>query len=808
MTLFEDLRHAARALRAHKLLAATVAAILGIAIGANSAVFAVLNAVLLSPLPFPDADRLVAVTQTRSDSAIEPLSIPDYQDLRAGNRSFEGLGAAAQWSVNVTGGEPERLQGMKATATLFDVLGGRAALGRTIGPKDDSGGSPRVVVLTHNLWVRRFGGDASILGRAIILNGDAHTVVGVLPHGFILPVRDAELIAPFAMDADPRRTLRDSGFLRVIGRLGAGVTIAQARADLDAIMARLRAEHPTTNAEHLGASVVEWRGALAANRRSLVLMLQAAVVLVLIVACANVANLLLAAAIRREHEFAVRAALGASRLRLVRQVMLEMVFVAGGAAAFSLLVQAATAQSLGVLAPIDLLSLSPNRPTRAPLLAFTAATALFAVVGFGLVPAIRLGGSGATLRIGRAAAPASRRLRDALVSVEIAVASLLITIATLLSQSFARLQAVDPGFQAGHLLTARVSLPRARYPATSDSARFVEELRPRLLRLPGVEDAAAVNVVPLNGYRATADVWPADRPDPAPGSRPQAQYRMISPTYLRTFGVPLIAGRAFDEHDDASGESVVLVSRTLAQRFWTIAGAVGRPLTIHDAAAPRRARIVGVVGDVRHYGFDADPTADLYTPIPQVPDVTVQWLNNNMYWGVRAAANPAALRDAFKRALKEVDPDVPVAAVATMEQAIDSAMAPRRLNLWLVRSFAVLALLLSAAGVYAVTAFSVALRRRELAIRTALGAGQARNLRTILADTIRPLLRGLVLGAAGALIAGPALRSVLFEVDPLAAGTFSAVGAMLLAAGSAAALAAAWPIRRIHPVEALQVEAR
>jgi predicted permease len=352
---------------------------------------------------------------------------------------------------------------------------------------------------------------------------------------------------------------------------------------------------------------------------------------------------------------------------------------------------------------------------------------------------------------------------------------MLVSSAVVLSQSFAKLQAVDPGFRTDHLLTARLSLPRSRYPRAEHSARFVEALRPRLLALPGVEDAAAVNVVPLNGYHATADVWPADRPNPAPGDRPQAQYRMISPSYVRTFGVPLIAGRSFDDHDTAAGERVVLISRTLARRFWTIAGAVGQTIVIDDAGVPRRARIVGVVGDVKHYGLDAEVTPDIYTPIPQVPDPTVQWLNNNMYWGLRTGGDPGAARDAFRRALREVDPDVPAAAMRTMDEALEIALAPRRMNLWLVRVFAILALLLAAAGVYAVTSFSVALRRREIAIRSALGARTDQNVRTVVGDAARPIVLGLAAGAAGALAAAPALRSVLFEVEPVAAGPLSIV---------------------------------
>ena len=582
----------------------------------------------------------MTVNQTRADSAREPLSIADYRDLHDGNRSFEGMGAAFQWSANLTGGEAERLQGMKASASLFAILRTPAALGRVLVPEDDAGDGRRVAILTHGLWTRRYGSDPAVLGSALVLNGDAYTIVGVLPRGFITPVRDAEVVVPFAMETDPRRKLRDSGFLRVIGRLRPGVTIEQARADLDAIMQRLRLEYPATNATHLGTAIVEWRRALATTQRPLLLLLQGAVALVLVVACANVANLLLAAAVRREHEFAVRAAIGGSRSRLVRQLSFEALIIAAAAALGAIAIQRATAQSLSVLAPPDLLATAEFARSVRRVLAFTLTAALLATLIFGVVPVLRLGTTSGTLRAGRTSAPSTRRVRSALVTAEVAVASMLVTIAVLLSQSFAKLQSVETGFRADGLLTARLSLPRSRYRGAADSARFVDALRPRLLALPGVEDAAAVNVVPLNGYHATTDVWPADRPAPDPGRRPQAQYRMITPSYLRTFGVPLLAGRPLDEHDGRGAEPVVLVSRTLAVRFWTVPDAVGKMLTIEDGETPRQARIVGVVGDVKHYGLDTEVTPDLYTPVPQVPDVTVQWLNNNMYWGVRTRRRP------------------------------------------------------------------------------------------------------------------------------------------------------------------------
>jgi putative ABC transport system permease protein len=806
VTILSDLRSAWRAVRAQAALSTTIAAILAVAIGANTAVFGLVNAVMLSPLPFPDADRLVTVDQTRPDSAREPLSLPDYRDLRDRTRAFDAMAATFQWSANLTGGDAERVQGMKASASFFAITGARAAVGRTIGPEDERGAGARIVVLTHALWTRRFGASPAALGAAIVLNGDAYTIVGVLPPGVITPVRDAELVAPFPMATDPRRNARDAGFLKVLGRLRPGVTVEQARADLDTIMAGLRVEYPATNATHTGTLVVPWRRALSANQRPVILLLQAAVALVLLIACANVGNLFLASSLRRAHEFAVRGALGASAARRVRQVLLETLIIAAMGGAGGLALHSAVARTLVVLAPADLIALAPPSAAAPRLLAFTAATVLLVAIVFGLLPALQLGGQAAVLRTARAASPANRRVRALLVGAEAAIATLLIVTAILLARSFARLQHVDPGFSTERLLTARLSLPRSRYPKTAPMVRLVEDLRPRLLAIPGVQDAAAVNVVPLNGYHATADVWPADRPAPPPAERGQAQYRMISPTYIRTFGVPLIAGRSFDEHDTASAEPVVLVSRTLARRYWTDSTAIGAAIFVEDAGVPRGARVVGVVGDVKHYGLEADVTPDIYVPIPQVPDTTSQWLANNMYWGLRTAGDPSALGDAFRRALREADPDVPASAMKTMDEALEGALAPRRLNLRLVGAFAGMALVLAAAGVYAVTAFGVAMRRREMAIRSALGACLGENVRVVVVDAAGPIVAGLVIGLGAAVAAAPVLRSVLFDVDPIAPGPFVLVAATLLGAGIIASVAAALPIRRIDPIEALRIE--
>lgn len=807
----DELSQALRALRAHVPFVSVAVLITSLAIGANTAVFSLVNAVLVSPLPFPDPSRLVEVNGRRADVDRDPLSLPDYLDLRDGNRTFEQLAAAFQWSANVTGGEAERLQGMRTTANLFTLLGAPAALGRTLVPDDERGAGRRVVVLSYGLWKRRFGGSASALGSTIVLNGDSYTVVGVLPRVFVTPIREADLVAPFPTDSDPRRNARDSDFLRAVGRLRPGVTIAQATEDLDAIVARLRSEYPATNAAHAGTTIVEWHSVLVSRVKPLLVLLQAAVSLVLAVACANLANLFLVSALGREREFSLRSALGATRGRLVREVLIESTLIASAGCAGGLLLGAASRRLLLVLAPGDLLAISNNAAPDTRVVLFAIGAAVLATLAFAAFPAWRLatGTLGSHLRDGsRSTGSAGRTARRWLIGLEVALASALVTLTVLLSQSFARLQAVDPGFRPDHLLTVRLSLPRGRYHARADVVRFTEIVRSRLAALPGVSDVSAANVIPLNGYRATADIWPADRPEPSKGERPEAHYRMVGPSYLTTFGVPLLQGRSLDERDASATEPVVLINQTIAKRYWNGGSPVGTYLLLWDAgdATVRRARIVGVTGDVKHFGLETESTADVYVAIPQVPEATIQWLTNNLYLGVRTHIDPMLLREAVRREIRSVDADVPASMMRTMDEMMELAVAPRRLNLWLVRVFGIAALLLAAAGIYAVTAFSVSTRTREIGIRAALGARPAQNLGIVIGDIAKPLVAGLAVGVFLSIAGAPALATLLFAVNPIAPVTMTAVTVSLFVIGLSAAIVGAWRLKSIDPIIALRAE--
>jgi putative ABC transport system permease protein len=540
-------------------------------------------------------------------------------------------------------------------------------------------------------------------------------------------------------------------------------------------------------------------------------LLQAAVSLVLAVACANLANLFLVSALGREREFSVRSALGATRGRLVREVLIESTLIAAAGCAGGLLFGAASRRMLLVLAPGDLLAISNSATPDTRVVLFAIGAAVLATLAFAAFPAWRLatGTLGSHLRDGaRSTGAAGRTARRWLIGLEVALASALVTLTVLLSQSFARLQAVDPGFRPDHLLTVRLSLPRGRYHARADVVRFTDIVRSRLAALPGVSDVSAANVIPLNGYRATADIWPADRPEPPKGERPEAHYRMVGPSFLTTFGVPLLQGRSLDERDTSASEPVVLINQTIAKRYWNGRSPVGTYLLLWDAgdATVRRARIVGVTGDVKHFGLETESTADVYVAIPQVPEATIQWLTNNLYLGLRTQIDPLLLREPVRREIRSVDADVPASMMRTMEEMMELAVAPRRLNLWLVRVFGIAALLLAAAGIYAVTAFSVSTRTREIGIRAALGARPAQNFGIVIGDIAKPLVAGLAVGIFLSIAGAPALATLLFAVNPIAPVTMTAVTVVLFIIGLSAAIVGAWRLKSIDPIIALRAE--
>ena len=803
MSLAETLQAVYR-LRQQPMFSLAVVAVLALAIGANTAMFTLVHAILLKPLPLRDPTRLVTITLVRPGNDRQPLSLPDLADLRSGMHTLEEVTALFGWSANVTGsGDAERLQGVRVLPNYFEVTGAAVAIGRPLLPSDEA---QAVALLGHALWQRRFGGDPDVLGRSLVLNGERFEIVGILRPDFVSPVRDAEVVAPFSPATDPRRANRAQGFLRVMGRIREDVSIRQVSADLAAVVGRMRTAFPDSHGTDTGGAVRQLHEEVSGRAAPMLRLLLAAVGLVLLVACANLANLFLVRDSSRRRELAIRAALGASRRRIVVQLVTEAAILAVLGGALGLLLAEALVRTLIAIGPTDLPRVAEVRldlrASFATLLISAGACLLF-----GVGPALHAsrGDLRDALKGGdRALAGGSHRIRTWLIFVEVTLSTVLLLTSALLARSFQHVQAVDPGFRPAHTLTIRLSLPRARYRDRAAIAAFYDQLQPRIASLPGVRVVAASNVVPMNGYLATTTF----QIDGLTGTdRPDVHYRMISPDYFRALGVALRQGRPFTSADRSDAQAVAIVNETFAAQYLGGVNPIGARVQLDDGEeSPRTVHVVGVVANVKHFGLEREATLELYVPIAQVPDPTTIWLANNMYWVIQTDGEPLAATNAVRREIQSVDPNVPASFVRSMDQWMAASLAPRRFNLQLVGAFAMAALLLAVVGVYAVSAAAVAARTREIGIRAALGASRRGIMRLVLRGALVPVLLGVVAGSGAAALSGRALRGVLFGVtvgDP-ASLTFTAVTLIC-----AAVLASYVPARRaaeVDPLEAIRVE--
>jgi putative ABC transport system permease protein len=799
--MLQDLRYAFRSLRRSPAFTLAAAATLALGIGANTAIFSVVNGVLLNPLPFPNPDRLVMVWGKHVTIGRETASLPDYLDWRREARSFEQMAALTNTRFNLTGaGEPEVVRGALATANLFSALGLPPSMGRSFHPEEERAGTARVALLGHGFWQRRFGGSGDVLGRTILLGGVPHTVIGVAPPALRLQ-SDVDVWAPLVTDT----TLgRRSDFLTVIGRLRPGAEPRQAQVEMTAIAARLESQYPQSNAGW-SAELVGLQEQMVGAIRPALLVFMGAVALVLLIACANVASLMLARVAAQERELTIRTALGASRRRLVRQLLTESVALGllGGMLGLGLAVWGV--QALRTLQPDTIPRIEEIR-IDLQALGFALALSVATGIVFGLVPALRLLDRdlhGGLKEGGRAVSAGAgvRGTRRVLVLAEVALAFMLLVGAALLLRSFDRLQRVNPGFTGQNILTARVNLPRVRYAEDARRVAFADRFLERVQAIPGIRSAGLVSDAPLGDSPPYWSFSVRGVDQPAPGVAQDAEIFMTSPSYFETLEIPVRQGRLYDASDRADGVQVAVIGQGLARRYWPDRSPLGARITFDDPAdsAATWRTVIGVVGDVHHEALGREPYPQIYLPFAQAPV-------RSLVLTARTPRAPAELISSIKRVLAELDAELPLADVATMDQRMAVSLARPRVNATLLGGFALTALILAAVGIYGVVAYGVVQRTRELGIRMALGAGRGSLLRLVIRQGMAPVLGGIALGTAAAFAGTRLLRSLLYGVgatDPLA---FAGVALFLAAVALAATYIPARRAAGVDPAVALRFE--
>ena len=805
--LIQDLRFAVRQLLKNPGFTAAAVLTLALGIGANTAIFSVVNAVLLRPLPYEEPDRLVHVHSV-SEHGPATVSPPDFVDFREQSRSFEALAAFHRRSFTISGDAPaERVAGARVSADFFRVLGVQPERGRWLAPDDEVLDRHRVVVVSQAFWQRRLGGDPAVLGRDLRVDGEPYMIVGVAPGGFDYEP-EAQLWVPLAFTTEDLTTQRGAHYLQVIGRLRPGATVERAKVEMEGIAARLADQYPDTNTGY-GAGVVPLRGFLVGDVRPALLALLGAVGFLLLIACVNVANLLLARGVSRDQELAVRTALGAGRGRLVRGLVTESValgLLGGGA---GLLVGIWGVSLVRTLRSAEIPRVE-HVTVDGSVLAFTFGIALATGLLFGILPALQ-----ATSRIdvteklktagrGVPGDAAGRRTRNSLVVAEIALALVLVAGAGLLLKSFVRLARVDPGFDPENVVTFNLVLPEARYAEADDAEAFFATLLEEIETLPGVEAAGAVFGLPLTDFYYGISVNSVDGVRPAsPEEEKVVQVRVVTPNYFQAMRIPLLRGRPPEERDRHGATSVAVVNESAARLLWPGQDPLGHEVLLGTGFGLDRGRaggtVIGVVRDVKHFGLGRESAAEVYLVHRQFP---VDFMNVV----VRSSSDPRALLGAIQRRLAALDPEVPMSRVRTMEEWVARSVAEPRLYTLLLGVFAAIAIALAAVGIYGVMAYAVAQRTREIGIRMALGARRDDVLRRVVGQGLTLALTGTAIGLAGAWGATRAIAGLLYGVRPTDAATLGTVAALLIAV---ALMACYLPARRamsVDPMEALRYE--
>jgi putative ABC transport system permease protein len=799
-----DFRYAFRQLLKSPAFTLLAVITLALAIGMNTAIFSVVRALLLDPFPYKDHSRIVQLRQQKhADAAVQLQHTGrEFAAFRDQARTLEHLSAIESVSRNLTVGnqQPERAAGAKVTADFFNLLGVAPQLGRTLSPNEQGSGAPKVVVLGHDLWQKRFGGDPQIVGRTLELDAEPFTIVGVMPARF--QYAGTSFWFPFPLE------IREMAprWYTVIGRLTAGSSLASANAELQTIAARITQAHPEA-ADYAGWSVsaLSLRDALLGNVRPAVVVLTSAVAIVLLIACANVAGLLLVRATGRQRELAIRAAIGATRARLLRQFLVESFLLAALGGALGMLVTVWGIDGLVKLLP-EAGVLDGGIPAEtsihvsAPVLLFALGVTFATTFLFGLWPAWQASrtDAGLALRVGTRSGSSSQPVRAALIITEIALAVVLLAGAGLLLRSFTQLVRTDPGFRADRILTARLNLPPARYEKAGATVHFAEQLLAGVASVPGVQSVAAVSHPPFS----YADKWPfALEGQTAPEQRLSADNRVVSPNYYQVMGIPLQRGRIFTEQDREGQPGVVIVNEAMARRTWGADDPIGKRIVVYVAGREVPVTVVGVVGDSRQMSLEQAVTPEINFPMAQMAQVLRRF---NLI--VRANAEPLDLVPAIRAEVWKLDNQLPLYNLTTMQGAVDQTLSVRRFALYLLGLFAAVALLLAVSGIYGVLAHSVSQRTQEIGVRMALGAARRDVLRLVFAQGGRMAAAGIVIGLVVSYLVTQFLRTLLYGVQPTDPLTFLAVAILLLATVMLACWIPARRASRVDPIVALRAE--
>ena len=820
--MLNDIRYGLRQLWKHPAFTIVAVLTLALGIGANTAIFSVVNAVLLKPLPFPAPDELIAVgvidtRQKATQTELGSLSYPDFFDYRDQNRTLQNIAVYRERSFALTGEEgASSVRGIKSSAEYFDVLGIKPKIGRTFARADEQGGGGPggfKVIISHNFWQKKFGGDANVLGQTLMMDRRPHTIIGVLPAGFQFPIQTDpfDLYITFAEDAanvdgsTPQTAQRGNHSLESIARMKPGVSIAQAQADLENIAASLEKQYPDSNT-YFGVGTKPLREDMVGDVKTALYILFGAVVCVLLIANANVANLLLARASARGKEIALRAAMGASRLRIIRQLLTESLLLSGLGGLLGLLLAQWGTEALIKTVPQNIPRISTIQ-LDATVLIFTMLASLATGIIFGLVPAWQAShvDLNSALKSGSRTGSSGEgkgRVRNALIMAEVALALVLLVSAGLLIQSFARLGKVQPGLRTDRLFTARVALSEVGYPKNENIIAFFDQFLPRLRALPGVESADVIMPLPLSGSNMVTSFDIEERPMPE-GKREAAPVRVISTDYFKTMGIPVRQGRVFDQTDRYESTPVVIVNERFASKFFPGQNVVGKrimPGFAADDTGEKMREIIGVVGNVKHLSLKNEDSPEMYMPNTQMPfSVLSIVIRTNV-------SDPNVLTTAVRRELAAMDATIPLTSVRVFEEYIARSLARPRFNTLLLSIFAGTALVLTAIGIYGVMAYSVAQRTSEIGIRIALGAGKGSIFRLVVGQAMTLVGISLVIGLAGAFAATRVLKGLLFGVGAADPATFVSIVFLV----SAVAFLAAWlPARRatrVDPIIALRAE--